>query len=112
MKALYTAVATANESGRGGRASTADGRLRVDLSRPKAMGGDDGPGTNPEQLFAAGYAACFTSAMAASAARDGNPGALEGSSVTAHVSIGPLGQGRFGLGVQLEVHLPTLAQDE
>jgi len=110
LKTLYTAVATASDAGRGGSASSDDGRLEVQLSVPSAMGGDDGPGTNPEQLFAAGYAACFSSAMGGSAARDGNPGAVEGSSVTAHVSIGPLGQGRFGLAVKLEVQLPALSQ--
>jgi Ohr subfamily peroxiredoxin len=59
---LYTAQATA-DSARTGRSRSSDGRLDVQLSRPVAMGGDDGPGTNPEQLFAAGYAACFHSAM-------------------------------------------------
>jgi osmotically inducible protein OsmC len=61
-KVLYTAEA-AVEGGRTGHARTTDGRLDVQLSAPEVMGGDDGPGTNPEQLFAAGYAACFPSAL-------------------------------------------------
>ena len=59
---LYTGVATAT-GGRGGKAESDDGRLTTDLSVPKGLGGDDGPGTNPEQMFAAGYAACFIGAM-------------------------------------------------
>ena len=97
VKTLYTAVATATDQGRGGSARSDDGRLDVQLSSPKAMGGDDGPGTNPEQLFAAGYAACFSSALGGSAARDGDASVVEGSTVTAHVGIGALGKGRFGL---------------
>jgi len=112
VKTLYTAVATATDQGRGGSARSDDGRLDVQLSSPKAMGGDDGPGTNPEQLFAAGYAACFSSALGGSAAREGDASVVEGSTVTAHVGIGPLGKGRFGLEVRLEVKLPKLEQDK
>jgi osmotically inducible protein OsmC len=61
-KVLYTAEAIV-EGGREGHGRTSDGRLEVDLSVPAAMSGDDGPGTNPEQLFAVGYAACFQSAL-------------------------------------------------
>jgi Ohr subfamily peroxiredoxin len=110
VKTLYTAVATANDAGRAGHTRTDDGKLDLDLSLPSAMGGDDGPGTNPEQLFAAGYAACFANAMRSSARRDGDESVVDGSTVTAHVGIGAIGQGRFGLGVRLEVNVPGLDQ--
>ena len=112
MKTLYTAVATATEEGRAGRTRTDDGKLDLALSLPTSMGGDGGSGTNPEQLFAAGYAACFANAMRSSALRDGNESAVEGATVTAHVDIGALGGGRFGLAVRLEVGVPALGQDE
>src|SRR3954468_5116250 len=112
MKTLYTAVATATDAGRAGTAHTDDGKLDLQLSLPAGLGGDDGPGTNPEQLFAAGYAACFSSALGASAARDGDASDVEGSTVTAHVGLGPLGKGRFGLEVRLEVKLPKLEQEK
>jgi Ohr subfamily peroxiredoxin len=112
MKTFYTATATASEGGRqNGRARTDDGRLDLQLSVPESMGGDGGPGTNPEQLFAAGYAACFASAVLSSAARDEHPEAAEGATVTAHVDIGALGKGRFGLAVKLDVSLPALGQE-
>ncbi len=110
MKTLYTAVATATDGGRDGRTRTDDGKLDLELSTPKAMGGDGGEGTNPEQLFAAGYAACFANAMRSSARRDGAEDVVEGGSVTAHVDIGALGKGRFGLAVELEIELPGLPQ--
>jgi osmotically inducible protein OsmC len=111
MKTLYTAVATASDGGRqGGHTRSDDGKLDFDLSVPKSMGGDDGPGTNPEQLFAAGYAACFASAVQSSAMREGDAADVEGATVTAHVSIGAQGKGRFGLAVKLEVGLPALDQ--
>ena len=112
MKTLYTAVATATDEGRAGNTRTDDGKLDLALSLPSSMGGDDGPGTNPEQLFAAGYAACFANAMRSSARRDGDESAVECATVTAHVDIGALGQGRFGLAVRLEVAVPALGQAE
>src|SRR3954464_15362007 len=111
MKTLYTAVATATDAGRAGTAHTDDGKLDLQLSLPAGLGGDDGPGTNPEQLFAAGYAACFANAMRSSAAREGDVADVEGSTVTARVSIGAMGKGRFGLAVELGVDLPALDQD-
>ncbi len=70
MQIKYTAHGTAHNGGRGGgTAATDDGKVSVKLSVPKAMGGDDGPGTNPEQLFALGYSACFLGAMHAAAGR-------------------------------------------
>ena len=110
MKILYTATATATYGGREGRARSDDGRLDLTLSMPEAMGGHGGAGTNPEQLFAAGYSACFANAMRSSARRDGNEEAFQGTTVTAHVDIGALGKGRFGLGVRLDVKVPGLAQ--
>ena len=111
MKTLYTATATATDGGRAGRTRTDDGKLDLQLSVPQGMGGDGGEGTNPEQLFAAGYAACFANAMRSSARRDGAEEAVEGATVTAHVDIGALGKGRFGLAVTLDVKVPALAQD-
>ena len=85
MDRVYTAEATASGA-RTGEVSSSDGRLTASLSRPAEMGGDDGPGTNPEQLFAAGYSACFHSAMRFALKPLGlSPAALEGSSVTAQV---------------------------
>jgi Ohr subfamily peroxiredoxin len=110
MKALYTAVATATDKGRNGHARTDDGKLDVDLAMPEAMGGPGGDGTNPEQLFAAGYAACFANALRSSARREGDESVVDGSTVTAHVDIGAIGGGRFGLGVRLEVAVPRLDQ--
>jgi leucyl-tRNA synthetase len=100
MNALYTAVATAN--GREGRAATSDGRLDVRLAPPRALGGS-GEGTNPEQLFAAGYAACFASALSLV----GRKAKIDTQdvSVTAEVDLGQDGPG-FGLAVTLRVELP------
>ncbi|MEV7869373.1 organic hydroperoxide resistance protein [Streptomyces sp. NPDC088124] len=100
MDALYTAVATAN--GREGRAVSSDGRLDLPLAMPPALGGS-GEGTNPEQLFAAGYAACFASALGLV----GSKAKVDTSdvSVTAEVGIGKDGAG-FGLTVTLRVELP------
>ena len=110
MKTLYTAIATATDEGRNGRARTDDGVLDLKMTTPESMGGPGGEGTNPEQLFAAGYAACFANAMRSSARRDGAEDAVEGATVTAHVDIGALGKGRFGLAVKLAADVPALAQ--
>jgi Ohr subfamily peroxiredoxin len=101
MSTLYTAIATA--SGRDGRAVASDGKLDVKLARPVEMGGD-GAGTNPEQLFAAGYAACFASAMNLVAGRMKVD--VADAAVTAEVGLGPNGAGGFGLEVTLRVELP------
>ena len=86
-KILYTAHGTAVHGGRnGGEARTGDGKVAVKLSVPKAMGGDDGPGTNPEQLFSIGYSACFLGAMGGAARKQGRK-LPEGASVTADVSF-------------------------
>jgi lipoyl-dependent peroxiredoxin len=103
-------VATATDKGRNGHTRTDDGKVDVDLSLPPEMGGTGGEGTNPEQLFAAGYAGCFANAMRSSARRDGDETVVDGSTVTARVGIGAIGGGRFGLEVTLEVIVPQLAQ--
>ena len=104
---LYTATATATH-GREGAASSDDGHLQVKLAPPKAMGGS-GDGTNPEQLFAAGYAACFGGAMGHVArAQKITPGPIE---VTAKVDIGPVGSG-FGLQVEITAKVPGLPRDQ
>jgi osmotically inducible protein OsmC len=108
-KILYMAEATA-EGGRGGRARTSDGRLDVELDVPAELGGPGGPGTNPEQLFAAGYAACFQSALLRVAA--GQKLAIPGSKITARVGIGPASEGGFALAVALDLDAPELARAE
>ena len=105
MKALYTTEATA-WGGREGRVASSDGVLDLQLAVPKAMGGPGGDLTNPEQLFAAGYAACFHSALKA-VAREAKVDASQ-SAVTAKVSIGPDGSDGFGLEVELEAELPDI----
>lgn len=86
-KILYTAHGTATHGGRGnGEARTDDGKVAVKLSVPKAIGGDDGPGTNPEQLFSLGYSACFLGAMVNAARRQGKT-LPEGAEVSADVSF-------------------------
>lgn len=109
MKILYTAEA-AVEGGRRGHGQTTDGRLQVDLSVPKEMEGDGGPGTNPEQLFALGYAACFQSALLARA--QSRKLDASDSTVTARVGIGPTGHGGLGLTATLDLHAPHLSRGE
>ncbi|MFJ3142662.1 organic hydroperoxide resistance protein [Streptomyces halstedii] len=100
----YTAVATA-ENGRDGRVSTDDGRLDVVVNPPKEMGGS-GAGTNPEQLFAAGYSACFQGALGVVARKE--KADISGSTVTAAVSIGKTEAGGFGLQVAISASIPNL----
>ena len=105
MKILYTTEAVV-EGGRAGHGRTSDGRHAVELSVPRELGGDGGPGTNPEQLFALGYAACFHSGLLAVA--QGRRLDASGSTVTAQVGIGPTGYGGFGLVVALDLRSPNL----
>jgi Ohr subfamily peroxiredoxin len=113
MKALYTAVATATDRGRNGHVATDDGRLDLELSMPERMGGPGGDGTNPEQLFAAGYAGCFANAMRSVARREDRESVVDGATLTAEVDIGRDGPGgRFGLAVRLRAHVPGLPQEE
>jgi lipoyl-dependent peroxiredoxin len=105
---LYTAEATAT-GGREGHARTNDGRLDIDLDVPVEMGGPGGPGTNPEQLFAAGYAACFQSTLLRYAS--GRNLDVSGSRITARVGIGPLkGGGGFGLRAWLDLDAPQISR--
>lgn len=111
MNVLYTAHATSS-GGRTGEAKTDDGRLSVQLDTVKEFGGAGGPGTNPEQLFAAGYAACFHSALKFVAGQMKVKVPAD-SSVRAHVGIGqnPKGKG-FALEVTLDVSLPGVDRAE
>ena len=108
VKVLYKTSAKAT-GGRDGPAATLDGAFDVKLSTPKELGGGGGAGNNPEQLFAAGYAACFIGAMKAVAAQ-GGPKVPADASVTSTVGIGPRSEGGFGLDIDLAVSLPGLAQ--
>ncbi|GLY18921.1 organic hydroperoxide resistance protein [Kineosporia rhizophila] len=107
MPSIYTAVATASGDGRNGHARSSDGVLDVELATPKEMGGAGGA-TNPEQLFAAGYAACFHSALKG-VARQGKV-EIRDTAVTAEVGIGDNGKGGFGLEVTLAVEIGGLDQ--
>ncbi|MFC4950057.1 organic hydroperoxide resistance protein [Pseudonocardia sp. GCM10023141] len=102
MSALYTAAALSTGDGRNGHVRTSDGTIDLDLAIPKEMGGAGGA-TNPEQLFAAGYAACFHSALKLVAGQ--RKAAITDSSVSAEVGIGPNDAGGFALSVELEVEL-------
>lgn len=101
MDVLYTAHATASGGGRDGRSATDDGKVDVSLSVPKAMGGDDGPGTNPEQLFATGYAACYLGALRLVSGKVGTP---VGPDTKVHSSVG-FGPNTKGEGYNLDVEL-------
>jgi Ohr subfamily peroxiredoxin len=108
-KVLYRAHAKAT-GGRDGRAVSSDGVLDLKLSTPRELGGGGGVGTNPEQLFAAGYSACFIGAMKFVAGRDkitlqGDP------SIEASVGIGPIPNG-FGIEVTLKISVPGLSRAE
>jgi osmotically inducible protein OsmC len=104
-KILYTATATA-KGGREGHVHSSDGVLDIDMRVPKELGGPGGNGSNPEQLFAAGYAGCFESSVR-HVARDKKV-AITDASVTAHVGIGPREPIGFGIAVKLEVSLPGI----
>jgi len=107
-KVLYTAKATSTGDGRNGHVVSSDQRLDLDLALPQEMGGS-GDGTNPEQLFAAGYAACFHSALRIVARRARvDPG---DSTVSAEVGIGPEGEA-FGLVVTLIISIPGLEREQ
>jgi len=108
MNTLYTAVATAN-GGRRGTAASESGQIDVKIAIPQELGGN-GEGTNPEELFAAGYAACFGSALQTVAAMEKKR--VKDVSITARVGLGQLEGGRFGLEVKLEALVPGLEQGE
>lgn len=109
MNPLYTAEALSTGAGRDGRVTTPDGNLDMTMAPPKEMGGS-GEGANPELLFAAGYAACFHSALQGVART--RKVAISESSVGSRVQIGPDGEGGYQLAVVLEVVLPGIPQAE
>ena len=112
MRRVYTAEAPAHGPSTG-KVATSDDPLDLELSRPKAMGGDDGPGTNPEQLFAAGYAACFHSAMRHGVRSLGlPPDSLQGARVTAQVHFHREDPTNFQLAVDLHARLPKLDREQ
>jgi len=107
-KAVYTAHATST-GGRTGTTESSDGAIKLALATPKELGGAGGPGTNPEQLFAAGYSACFIGAMKAVSARQKLALPAE-VSIKSSVSIGPMTgkPGAFGIAVAMEVSVPGM----
>ena len=106
----YTTSATAT-GGRDGHASTEDGSLDVTLATPKELGGGGGKGNNPEQLFAAGYSACFLGAMKFVSSQ-GGPKVPPDTKVKATVGIGPRSEGGFGITAALDISLPGLSKEE
>ena len=106
MQVLYTASATSTGDGRTGHVRSVDGVVDTDLAVPKEMGGPGGALTNPEQLFAAGYAACFHSAIKGVASRQKIT--LTDTAITVDVGIGPNGQGGYGLTVAIEAEIPSV----
>jgi osmotically inducible protein OsmC len=107
-KVLYTAHATST-GGREGTSKSSDGALSVQLSTPKELGGAGGPGTNPEQLFAAGYSACFIGAMKAVAGKQ-KIALPADTSIAADVGIGPI-PGGFGIQATLNISLPGMDRE-
>jgi Ohr subfamily peroxiredoxin len=107
-KVLYRAHATAT-GGRDGRAVASDGALDVKLATPRELGGAGGVGTNPEQLFAAGYSACFLGALKFVAARE-KVTLPAATSIAGTVGIGAIPTG-FGIEVELQISVPGLARD-
>ena len=109
MKTLYTAEALASGEGRDGTAVSNDGKLSVTLASPVELGGN-GAGTNPEQLFAAGYAACFHSALRLVGRKERAD--LTDSAVAARIHLGALEDGAgFGIAAELEIALPAMDRD-
>lgn len=109
MNVLYRAEATAT-GGRTGTAKTSDGRLAVTLDTPKELGGAGGDGTNPEQLFASGYSACFLGALKFVAGQQKRVLPAD-TSIEGSVGIGPIPTG-FGIEVELKIHIPGLDRTE
>src|SRR6516164_7310387 len=108
-KALYQATATAT-GGRDGRAVSSDGVLDIKLTTPKELGGGGGVGTNPEQLFAAGYSACFIGALRFVAAQDKRVLPPD-TSITSTVGIGPIPNG-FGIEVAMNISIPGVSRED
>jgi Ohr subfamily peroxiredoxin len=109
MKPIYTAIATAH-GGREGHVRSSDGLLEADLRMPKEMGGPGGNGTNPEQLFAAGYAACFESALRMVARLQKKP--LTDAHITAHVTLNQTDDKKYALSVELHGKLEGMTHED
>ena len=109
QKVLYTAQATAT-GGRDGRAVSSDGVLNIQLSTPRELGGAGGPGTNPEQLFAAGYSACFLSALKFVAGKE-QVALPAATNISGRVGIGPIATG-FGIQAELRISVPGLPKEK
>lgn len=109
MKTLYTTRVTA-KGGRDGHVKSENGILELDVRTPKALGGKSDDFANPEMLFAAGYAACFDSALNLMISKSKTE--TGETTVTAEVSIGQIENGGFGLAVQLNVNVPGVSQEE
>ena len=110
INVLYSTNATAT-GGRDGHARSDDGRVDVQLSTPKELGGAGGEGTNPEQLFAAGYSACFIGALKV-AGQQLKVKVPNDVKVTAKVGIGPKAEGGFGITADLTVDLPGVDREQ
>ena len=108
-KVLYRAQATAT-GGREGSAASSDGVLKVQLSTPRELGGAGGPGTNPEQMFAAGYSACFLGALKFVASQE-KVKLSDATSITGTVGIGAIPTG-FGIEVELQINVPDLPREQ
>lgn len=109
MKLLYTTTATATGDGRNGHTATEDGLIDLDVRVPEEMGGPGGA-TNPEQLFAAGYAACFHSAMKLVA--KGMDVDTTDSAVSVTAGLGTLEGGAFALALEIDVHVPNASREQ
>lgn len=109
-KALYTAHATST-GGRAGGTESSDGKIKLQLSTPKGLGGDDGPGTNPEQLFAAGYSACFAGAVKA-VARKQNITLPSEVTIQAEVSVGPMSGKAGALNIAVAMRVSVADMDK
>ncbi len=110
VKVLYSTSATAT-GGRDGHARSEDGKVDVQLSTPKELGGSGGSGTNPEQLFAAGYSACFIGALKVAGQQLKTPVPAD-TSITATVGIGPRSEGGFGITADLLISLPGIGRED
>ncbi len=111
MKTVYYTASATTRGGRNGHVETSDGLLELDLTMPEEMGGEGGSGTNPEQLFAAAYSACFGQALRL-AAEQHDVDFGKDASITANVDIGRTEDGSSGITVELIGHLPDLPRDE
>src|SRR3954449_13163883 len=108
IEVIFTAESTATGGGRDGHVKSSDGRIDLETRPPKEAGGS-GEGTNPEQLFAAGYAACFLGALRL-VARNGKIDLDDATGITAHVGFGKDSEGGFGINAHLIGYLPGLEQ--